>query len=64
MHFFTELHRLNPLIDGLSDNPSESNLLGDRGRWLQIRERFGVKELGQAMEKHDLTVGYKIGEVW
>ena len=57
MYFFIELLRLNPLIDGLSDNPTESNLPGD-GR------RFGVQELGQGVEKHDLTVGYKIGEVW
>ena len=47
MHFFRELLRLNPLIDGLSDNPTESNLIGDGRRWTQIRERFGVQELGE-----------------
>ena len=56
MHFSRELLRLNPLIDGLSDTPTESNLPGD-GR------RFGVQELGQGVEKQDLTCGYKMGEV-
>ena len=47
---------MNPLIDGLSDTPTESNLPGD-GR------RFGVQELGQGVEKQDLTLGCKMGEV-
>ena len=54
MHFFRELLRLNPLIDGLSDNPTESNLAGDGGRWLHIRELFctGIRTGGGKAGPH------------